>query len=247
MTTATTLTDLATTINSEHALAYRAALDALQHAILCGEALIEARATIPDGQWMRWVDNHLDMSMAAIQRYTRIATYREQLLSADARPKSINGAISYLRGIGTPAISSGRNGRRPTFDVDEAKRLREQGMTYTDIATVVGVSDVAIWRQLAPGATKKTIAYTNRVRRQRRAEHRAYVERDLAEKVARVGGRPADAYALLRKTAIALDRALVDAETDEMRKTLRDALTFTHRAEDAITRALGIERGLKRR
>jgi hypothetical protein len=44
------LAALATTINREHGLAYRAALDALEHAILCGEALIEARETVPDGR-----------------------------------------------------------------------------------------------------------------------------------------------------------------------------------------------------
>jgi hypothetical protein len=237
------LAALATTINREHGLAYRAALDALEHAILCGEALIEARETVPDGRWGKWVKDNLDMPYPNVNRYVRIATYRDHLLSAENRPQSIQGAITYLRDVGAPAIGTGRNGRRPTFDVDEAKRLKQQGLTNKDIGSALGVSDVAVWRQLTPGATARAVAISNRLRTQRRAEQRALREQERAKQVARVGGSPADAYALLRKTAIALDRALDEADTDEMRKTLRDALTYTHRAEDAIMRALGVARG----
>jgi len=237
------LADLAVTINHEHDLAYRSALDTLEHAIRCGQGLIEARAMIPDGRWGQWMKDNLNVSPHAATRYMRIATHADRLLTGDRQPKSINAAITYLRDIDAPAITTGRNGRRPTFDVDEAKRLRKLGMTYVDIGDAVGVSDVAVWRQLTPGATRRAITYTNRARTQRRAERRALIEKELTQRVARVGGAPADAYAFLRKCAIALDRALADADTDEMRRTLRDALAYTHRAEDAITRALGIERG----
>ena len=184
------------------------------------------------------------MPIHAVNRYTRIATYSDHLLTAERRPQSISAAITYLRDTGQ-MIGTGRNGRHPTFDVGEAKRLKGQGLTNKDIGSALGVSDVAVWRQLTPGATKKAVALSNRLRSRRRAEQRAFKEKQLEATVARVGGSPADAYALLRKTAIALDRAISDAETDEMAKTLRDALTYTHRAEDAITRALGIERGLR--
>lgn len=238
----TALATLAVTINREHGLAYQAALGALEHAIACGVALMEARETVPDGRWSKWVKDNLDMSYPDVNRYVRIATYRDHLLSAENRPKSITGAITYLRDTGA-VLGTGRNGRRPTFDVDEAKRLKQQGLTNKDIGAALGVSDVAVWRQLTPGATARAVALSNRLRSQRRAEQRALRDQELAKSVARVGGSPADAYALLRKTAIALDRALSEAENDAMRETLRDALTHTHRAEDAITRALGISRG----
>jgi ribosomal protein L20 len=240
-----TLGELAVTINREHGLAYQSALDALQHAILCGQALIEARATVPDGEWLRWVDDNLDISAAAIHRFVRIATYRDHLLQADQRPKSINAAISYLRDVGAPAVGSGRkglNGRRPTFDVDEAKRLRGQGMTFVDIGEALGVSDVAVWRQLTPGATRQAMSYTARARKKRRAERRALVEKERADAVARVGGSASDAYALLRRCAIALDRAIADSAAESEVSALRDALAFTHKAEDAIVVALRLER-----
>jgi Protein of unknown function (DUF3102) len=237
-TQADVLADLAATINREHELTYRAVVDALEHAILCGESLLHARATVPDGDWSRWVEHNLDMSRGAVQRYMRIATYRDHLLSAESRPTSINAAITYLRD--RPVLSA-HNGRQPTFDVDEAKRLRSLGMTFTDIGTVLGVSDVAVWRQLTPGATRRTIAYTNRVRARQRAERRALADQERTKAVARTGGKPADAYALLRRCALALDRALADTKNEDVRKALRDALTYTHRAEDAITRALGLE------
>ena len=83
-----------------------------------------------------------------VNRYMRIATYRDHLLSAENRPQSIKLPITYLRDTGAPAIGTGRNGRHPTFDVDEAKRLKKQGLTNKDIGAALGVSDVAIWRQL---------------------------------------------------------------------------------------------------
>jgi inactivated superfamily I helicase len=237
--------ELAVRINTEHGLAYNAAIDALEHAMRCGEALIEARRAVPDGSWAAWTKANLNMNQQAISRYVRIATYREHLLSAEHRPRSINAAITYLRADSLPAIGTGRNGRRPTFDVEEAKRLKRQGMTNKDIGQALGVSDVAVWRQLTPGATRKAVQISNRNRTKHRAAQRALVEQELARSVTRVGGKPADAYALLRRTAIALDRAILEADDAEMAKTLRDALAYTHRAEDAIVRALGLERRVR--
>lgn len=236
------LTDLAATINREHDLAYRSALNALQHAILCGEALIAARDTVPDGEWLRWVSDNLHISTGALHRYVRIATYKEQLLTADRQPKSINAAISYLKEVGAPAAGTGKNGRKPTFDVEEAKRLRKQGLTFTEIGPLLGVSDVAVWRQLTPGAARKTVERTNRYARQRRAERKALQQKKRDEAVARTGGTAAEAYALLRRCAATLDRSLIATTNGDERKALRDALAYTHKAEDAIVSALQLER-----
>lgn len=236
------LTDLAATINREHDLAYRAALNALQHAILCGEALIAARDTVPDGEWLRWVSDNLHISTGALHRYVRIATYKEQLLTADRQPKSINAAISYLKEVGAPAAGTGKNGRKPTFDVEEAKRLRKQGLTFTEIGPLLGVSDVAVWRQLTPGAARKTVERTNRYARQRRAERRALQQKERDEAVARVGGSASNAYAALRRCALIIDRAITEATGEMERAGLRNALAFAHRAEDAIVAVLQLER-----
>lgn len=236
------LTQLAFTINREHTLAYQKAVEALEHAIRCGEALIEAREIVPDGEWTRWVEANLSIATGTMHRYIRVATYKQHLLDADKKPASINAAIGYLKAIGAPAASTGRNGRSPTFDVAEAKRLRKQGMTYEQIGELLGVSDVAIWRQLTPGATKRAIAISNRNRKRRRLEREAFEQTQRDKRVARAGGAAAEAYALLRRCAAALDQALSDAKDDEERKTLRDALAHAHRAEDSIVLALRLER-----
>jgi len=236
------LEDLAATINSEHNLAYRATLDALTHAILCGEALIEARTNVPDGEWLRWVADNLHIGSGALHRYVRLATYKHHLLTAEHEPKSINAAIGYLRQIDAPASSTGRTGRKPSFDVDEAKRLRKQGLNFTQIGEALGVSDVAVWRQLTPGATAQAMRYTARARKQRRAAAKALAQQQRADAVARTAGNPAEAYALLRRCAVTLDRAILDTTDSDEIAQLREALHHTHKAEDAIVRALRLER-----
>lgn len=236
------LRDLIGTINREHTLAYQRAVEALEHAIRCGEALIEAREIVPEGEWLEWCETNLNLGTGTLHRYIRVATYKQELFAAERKPASINAAISYLRAIEAPAASSSRNGRRPTFDVDEARRLRKQGMTYTNIGALLGVSDVAVWRQLTPGATKRTLVYATRYKRKRAAERRALEQAERDKAVAKVGGAAAEAYALLRRTALALDQAMREATANELH-ALRDALAHTHRAEDAIVSALRLERG----
>lgn len=237
-----TLFDLALTINSHHQLAYRSALDVLDHAIRCGEALITARALVPDGQWGKWMEANLEISEVAAGRYMRIAVHRKALLEADRRPTSINGAVNYLRELDVPDLDRRRNGRVPHFDVDEARRLRNEGLTYKEIGGLLGVSGVAVGRQLTPGAVRKQVERNSERLSRRRAEERAKEEQRLDEEVRRVGGAVADAYKLLRACEVELSMAMAEAKTPDQRKALASALVFTYRAEDAITRGLGLKR-----
>lgn len=236
------LFELARSINSEHQLAYRAALDVLDHAIRCGENLIMARALVPDGQWNKWMADNLEISPPAAGRYMRIAVHRAKLLEAEHRPTSINGAIMYLREIDAPPLDRGRNGRRPSFDVEEARRLRLEGLTYSEIGGLLGISDVAVGRHLTPGATRQRVEYANERSKRQRAEQRAEEQQQLDKEVKRVGGAAADAYQLLRACEAELSMAIAAAETEGTRRRFTQALTFTHRAEDAITRGLGLHR-----
>jgi hypothetical protein len=166
------LKELATAIQEEHRLTYESALDALSHAIACGVALVEARKTVPDGQWARWIEENTDFNVHVARRYVRIATHRQLLESAEQRPRSLNAALGYLNELGVPPESTSRTGKRPTFDVELARKLRAQGMTFRDIAGQVGVSDVAVRRQLVPGETRSSMRVTSRARSRRRAERR---------------------------------------------------------------------------
>jgi hypothetical protein len=231
------LGELIDTINDEYRSAYEMTLDALTHAIACGAALIEARELIPEGEWHRWVGNNLDIGTSAAGRLMRIASHRDILMAAESKPRSINAAIRYLSQAGTPAASKGGTGRRPSFDVAEAKRLHGLGMTFKDIGQVLDVSDVAVRRQLVPDATHRAMERTSRARSRRRQQRR---ERQLDEELLTVNAA-ADAYVLLRECVTVLDRALVEATTGDERDGVTIALVYTHRAEHVLARIVTID------
>lgn len=49
------LSSLASRINTSHQACEAATRSAVQHALECGAALIEAKATVPHGQWLPWL------------------------------------------------------------------------------------------------------------------------------------------------------------------------------------------------
>lgn len=236
-----TLDELSATINAEHALVYESAVGMLNHAIRCGEALIVAREGVPDGEWAAWIALNLDVSFTAAMRYVRIATHRELLSTVDVRPTSIAAALTYLREVGVPARTENRNGQRPTFDVEEAVRLHLAGMGCTEIGSLLGASKSTIRRYVIAGEKNQDARRKKRNLARRNAEREALADKERSAAVARVGGKPADAYAMLRRTAIVLDRAMGEAEP-VIAEQLREALRSVHRAEDAIVQALSISR-----
>ena len=68
-----TLFDLATIANQEHALARQAFVSTLEHAIRAGEALSEAKAQLPHGEWLPWLDANFDATNRTAQMYMRLA------------------------------------------------------------------------------------------------------------------------------------------------------------------------------
>lgn len=69
----TTLQDLAGTINNEYAAAQSDAHSAVQHAIACGRALIEAKAKCNHGEWKDWLDENVSFSQRHALRYMNLA------------------------------------------------------------------------------------------------------------------------------------------------------------------------------
>lgn len=226
---------LAAEINQEHQLVYQASLDALEHAIRCGERLIEAREQVPDGKWSQWVKENVAITQSVVTRYIRLATYRDKLASAPDPLETISAAMSYLHEIDAPAVGRGRTGKGPSFDVDEARRLRESGMTFRQIGKALGVSDVAVSYQLnPPGPEWKE--KRQRAAQDRNAQRRIQVEQQIADTIRKVGGSLAEAYDLLVRCVDALSRALIEADDDELFGALSVALANTQRAEGMITR-----------
>jgi Protein of unknown function (DUF3987)/Protein of unknown function (DUF3102) len=56
---ALTLPDLAARIESEHQAAHRAARTAIEHALECGQLLLEAKASVGHGGWLPWIEANL--------------------------------------------------------------------------------------------------------------------------------------------------------------------------------------------
>ncbi|MGA7487906.1 MAG: DUF3102 domain-containing protein [Xanthobacteraceae bacterium] len=64
---------LAVRINETHVRAIEHAGKALQHAFACGELLLEAKLTIPHGQWLPWLRANVAFGERTAQGYMRIA------------------------------------------------------------------------------------------------------------------------------------------------------------------------------
>ena len=71
--TAPVLADLATKINAAHREAEIASRCALDHALHAGELLIEAKAAVPHGQFLVWIDENCAFSQRSAQAYMRLS------------------------------------------------------------------------------------------------------------------------------------------------------------------------------
>ena len=71
--TALALPDLAQAIDREHQAAHQAARTALEHALECGRLLIQAKAAVPHGEWLPWLEANTSVSARQSQRYMRLA------------------------------------------------------------------------------------------------------------------------------------------------------------------------------
>ena len=74
------LATLAATAQHEHHEAQAAAKKALEHALNAGDALVEAKVTIPHGQWADWLSRHVPaISGRTAQLYMKLARNRDKI------------------------------------------------------------------------------------------------------------------------------------------------------------------------
>lgn len=216
----------------------------LVHAIRSGEAMAEAQERLGAREWKSWAKENLDVDPRTGIKYMRFAHYKDHLMGADERLTTLTAEV-YLRGL-PPARDMHRKIRKPPEVVDEVKRLGSQNMTVTEIATLVGVSHAFVKATLDPAWAKRRVEQKRRTGAKLRAAKAALAEKEKrAERDAlarRAGGATSEAYALIRKAALAIDRALVESSDPEEREALRKALGFTHKAEDSLVVALRTER-----
>ena len=56
------LSTMANQINDHHSLAVKQATSALEHARQAGELLTQAKALLPHGQWLPWLESNCEVS-----------------------------------------------------------------------------------------------------------------------------------------------------------------------------------------
>jgi hypothetical protein len=248
--TTLTLDELSALSVEEVSLSATCAAAAVQHAIRCGEALLEAQSRVPPGDWVRWLESsdwpHSDTHARC---FMRLAKYQSDLppeawqryidRDGNERQPTANRAFRMLRGL--PPIQALGSWISPLVgpnDKAEVLRLRSMGASYTEIVAVTGLPKSTIAGWCNPAAAEQA----RRKRRARRREEAvarkaltAERERSSRNRLAKVtGGELSKSYAAVRQALAALDK--VGGER------AGEAIGHLHRAEESIVEAMREQR-----
>jgi DUF3102 family protein len=96
---AQTLSELARRIDAEHGAVATALCSALAHAIAAGELLIEAKAKVRHGQWLKWIEANCSVPRRTAAHYMTLARARKDLCDqmGNVLPMSVNDALDQLK------------------------------------------------------------------------------------------------------------------------------------------------------
>ena len=248
------LDELARRINAEHAECEAVAGGLVERWIAVGVMVREARAGVPYGQWMAWVDTNLTISCTTAGRYLRAAEYGDELRAHHAATP-LNG---HLGGISTslalvvghmPHADKSTPRRLSSDDVKEAAAMRAQGMTYKAIGDTFEVNGNTIRLALDPDARAQEVTrYAARSRRkaaearEAKAAARALEQKRRWESVRKQGGNGSHVYGDIRTALKRCEAATTDADTDEQRNAWRQVELKLLHAEELAYNANHIER-----
>lgn len=222
------LDELAAIANGAHEASCIAGASLIQHAIRAGEALEQVRLRLPHGEWTAWLVENFSGSHDSANLYRRIAFHRE--LIERAGPTSLVGAKNLI------SRTHSDEGLVLTINARETRRQRARDLrkthTASEVAEIMGVSTAAVYQWTGD------YAETNRRERaRRRAALKAVRQREAEKGIRKVGGGLADAYALVRRAAKALEQASGEATDAEAKAAISDAMGSLYKSEDAIVRA----------
>jgi hypothetical protein len=71
--------DLASQIRSEHLAVKEAVRNSFEHAIKCGDLLLEAKAKVAHGKWLPWLESECGINERTAQRHMRVARHRLEI------------------------------------------------------------------------------------------------------------------------------------------------------------------------
>lgn len=238
---AMTLEELGAAAANESNLADAAFDSVLQHIRQAGVYLDVARARLGPAAWTTWVEQTFPRSLTTAQYYVRIARYWRDVENSGAT--TFKAAAAAVKGL-PPA--NGRDYRaRLVAEKAEVRQLLSQGVPRREIARIVGVSDTLVRYVADPAAYKRDQERTRqRVLEQRKAKRAAKreaallaKEQERTDRLRTHGGKPSDAYDLLRRAAERITGAMEDASSDDERRHLRSANTHIQAAIEDIDQA----------
>jgi hypothetical protein len=155
------LAELAAEANRQHRSASAALNEAVARGIAAGEALLAARAKVPDGTWGSWLAENFEASDWTAKLYVRFATYRAQLEAAQVERHG--DAVALVRELAA--------GERIATEDDLSRRRhargrRAQGATYDEIASEIGVDPKTVYKwvnitEVAAARRKPTVPPTD--------------------------------------------------------------------------------------
>lgn len=135
---AKTLDALAATARHEHELVVSAGQKMLAHAVLCGDALREAKARVKRGEWMRWIEENANFNRSTASFYMRASFYVDLLRENGI--ESANAARAFLKEHDHRFNSSATADEQ----VRQIRKLAADGLKYREIANLVGVESSTV-------------------------------------------------------------------------------------------------------
>jgi len=121
---------LAQQINEEHRAAFKAMVDTLNHAVVAGALLLEAKKLVKHGEWGAWLEENFEGSDRTTRDYMRLARRRGEIEEAKRQGSailSISGALQYLgqkpRPLGWHNIPSHPEGQRQPLSEERRREI----------------------------------------------------------------------------------------------------------------------------
>lgn len=249
-----TLEELAAEINREFSATRASVAQALQHAINCGVFLIEARKRVGYHGWSKWLSQNTEISIARASNFMRIGAYHDRFPPEVFLPykdklghtqfPSQSRALAYVKGL-PPLFNEGKGGSRYTPEMKkEIRKLVADGLSYDQVAKMMGVSAGGVRYTCDPDFAKKAREKTRESRRKVVAATKALQQQNRLAEMKRnaeaSGGALEETYSLIRRALQKADEAQLQKQSPEYRSAMRETLRMLHRAEDEIAKALRV-------
>ena len=117
----TGLEELATRIKTAHRAVRDAAKNIVQQAVAAGQALNDAKAKLPHGEWLPWLERHCELSERTAHNYMLLAANRVKFaIDADL---TLNQALRQIRGDDP----RGDDGPASRYDKAQATLIKKLG------------------------------------------------------------------------------------------------------------------------